>query len=122
MRDQLGCLQTNAFNAHEVLTTNARKDGEDIVSSASNIHEEVVSECELISGIVKTHASLVCLVSQMVRTKAKMVGSPLKTSASLVCPVSVGSSFEWFLVEEGVVIFVDGKEFMVKKNGVSKQI
>lgn len=120
MRDQLGCLQTKAFNAHEVLTTNARKDGEDIVSSALNIHEEVVSECELISGIVKTHASLVCLVSQMVRTKAKMVGSPLKTSASLVCPVSVGSSFEWFLVEEGVVIFVDGKEFMVKKNGISK--
>lgn len=120
MRDQLGCLQTKAFNAHEVLTTNARKDGEDIVSSASNIHDGVFSDCELVSGLVITHASLVCLVSQMVRTRAKMVGSPLKTSASLVCPVGVGSSFEWFLVEEGVVIFVDGKEFMVKKNGISK--
>ena len=56
----------------------------------------------------------------MVRTKAKMVGSPLKTSASLICTVSIGSSFEWFLVEEGVIIFVDGEEFMVKKDGISK--
>lgn len=120
MRDQLGCLQTTAFNAHEVLVTHARKEGEDIESSASSIHDTLVSDCELVSGLVNTHASLVCLVTQMVKTKARMVGSPLKTSASLVCPVSVGSSFEWFLVEEGVVIFVDGKEFMVRKNGISK--
>ena len=120
MRDQLVCLKTKAFNEHEVLSTSARKEGEDIVSSASNIHDGVVSDGELVSGLVNTHASLVCLVTQMVKTKAKMVGSPLKTSASLVCPVSVGSSFEWFLVEEGVVIFVDGKEFMVRKNGISK--
>lgn len=120
MCDQLGCLQTKAFNAHEVLSTSARKEGGDIVVSALSIHDEVVSDCELVSGLIITQASLVCLVSQMVRTKARMIGSPLKTSASLVCPVSVGSSFEWFLVEEGVVIFVDGKEFMVKKNGISK--
>lgn len=120
MRDQLGCLHTKAFNAHEVLSTSARKEGGGIVVFALNIHGKVVSDCELVSGLVITQASLVCLVSQMVRTKARMVGSPLKTSASLVCPVSVGSSFEWFLVEEGVVIFVDGKEFMVKKNGISK--
>lgn len=120
MRDQLGCLQTKAFNAHEVLTTSARKEGSDMVATASNIYDDVVSDCELVSGLVNAHASLVCLVTQMVRTKARMVGSPLKTSASLVCPVSVGSNFEWFLVEEGVVIFVDGKEFKVLKNGVSK--
>lgn len=120
MRDQLGCLQTTAFNAHEVLSTHAMKEGEDIESSASNIHDGVVSDGELVSGLVITHASLVCLVTQLVRTKARMVGNPLNTSASLVCPVSVGSNFEWFLVEEGVVIFVDGKEFKVLKNGVSK--
>ena len=120
MRDQLGCLQTKAFNAHEVLSTSAKKEGEDIASSALSIHDALVSDCELVSGLVITHASLVCLVSQLVKTKARMVGSPLQTSASLVCPVSVGSSFEWFLVEEGVVILVDGKEFMVKKNGISK--
>lgn len=117
MRDQLGCLQTDAFNAHGVLVAGARKTGSDISASASNAHDGVSSSSESIGGVVITYASLVCIVGQMVRTKAKQVGSPLKTNATLVCPVSVGSSFEWFLVEEGVVIFVDGKEFMVKKNG-----
>lgn len=120
MYNQLRCLQTKAFNAYEVLLTNARKGNEDITSSALNIHGEFISNCKLISGLINTYANLVCFVSQMVRTKAKMAGSPLKTSASLICTVSVGSSFEWFLVEEGVIIFVDGEEFMVKKDGISK--
>jgi hypothetical protein len=120
MRDQLGCLHTKAFNVHAVLSTDARKEGSDVITSSFNTHDDVISECELVSGLVITHASLVCLVSQMVRTKARQVCNPLKTSASLVCPIGVGSSYEWFLVEEGVVIFVDGKEFKVLKNGISK--
>lgn len=106
MCNQLRCLQTEAFNVHEVLYTHMSKEGQDIVSSASNIHDGIVSDGEL--------------VIQLVRTKAKMEGNPLKTSALLVCPVGIGSSFEWFLVEEGVIIFVDGNKFKVLKNGVSK--
>lgn len=120
MRDQLGCLQTKAFNVHEVLSTSAKKESGDIIVSSHNANDNVMSDCELVSGLITTYASLVCLVSQLVRTKAKMMGSPIVTSASLVCHVGVGSSFEWFLVEEGVVIFVDGKEFMVRKNGISE--
>lgn len=47
--------------------------------------------------------------------------SVVVASASLVCTVGRDSLFEWFLVDEGILIFVDGKKFKVLRNGISEQ-
>ena len=46
------------------------------------------------------------------------LGDRLNVSTSIVC--SIDSPYEYFMVTEGVFVFLDGQELKVLKNGISK--
>ena len=49
------------------------------------------------------------------------IGNELKVSAGLTCTTNPDiRPYEYFMVAEGIFVFVDGEEFKVLRNGISE--
>lgn len=117
MYNGLGCLQAWATNAHSNIVADASKDSGIVYASAINNNNPIVSYSKRNNDVISTSSRR---NDKDVETNSILLSGIVITTASLVCSVGKDSTYEWFLSEEGIIIFVDGKKFKVLRNGISE--